>query len=187
MINKWGSVWIFVSYSDNNWRSFSVLAIISWSISLFSLLLLLSSKSSYFIVNIFWFLLLIPAEIDIQVAVSTLSPVNIHTFIPAFLKLSIVPMTSSCSKSSTPVTHKKSKLFSNLLTTSAIFSFLWSIEALASLYSNSHLSYSLWVNIFWVNTKVLNPFTAKFSAFSFIYPIYSFLTKFIITFSAPFK
>ena len=48
-----------------------------------------------------------------QVAVSTLSPVNIQTFIPALRKLSIVVATSSCNKSSTPVTHKKSILFSN--------------------------------------------------------------------------
>ena len=77
-----------------------------------------------------------------HVAVSTLSPVSIHTFIPAFLKLSIVKATSSCNKSSTPVTHKKSILFSILDTTCVIFSCLFSIEVFASSYSLFHISYS---------------------------------------------
>ena len=80
-----------------------------------------------------------PVEIDMQVAVSTLSPVNIHNLIPAFLKLSIVVATSFCNKSSTPVTHKNSILFSNFDITSLNFCFLLSIEVNASEYSSNQI------------------------------------------------
>ena len=158
IINKWGSIFIFLLYSSNllNKTSTGVL-----DFSFDSLFI-----SSFLIVYILCVFALSPAEIEIQVAVSTLSPVNIHTFIPAFLKLSIVVATSSCNKSSTPVTHKKSILFSNLDTTSAIFCCLFSIEVFASSYSLFHLSKSSWDIIFWLRTKVLKPLVAKFSAFS---------------------
>jgi hypothetical protein len=44
-----------------------------------------------------------PVDIAIHYAVSTLSPVNIHIFIPALRNVSIVGAISSYSISSTPV------------------------------------------------------------------------------------
>ena len=46
-----------------------------------------------------WFLLLKPALIAMQVAVSTLSPVSIHIWMPALRRLSMVSATSSWSLS----------------------------------------------------------------------------------------
>jgi hypothetical protein len=43
-------------------------------------------SSASFIIYSFYWLLLIPAEIAIHIAVSNLSPVSIHIFIPAFFK-----------------------------------------------------------------------------------------------------
>ena len=50
-----------------------------------------------------------PALIAMEVAVSTLSPVNIHTWIPADFKDSMVNCTLFWSLSSTPVTPKNSR------------------------------------------------------------------------------
>jgi hypothetical protein len=69
--------------------------------------------------NIYYLLLLNPALTAIQVAVSTLSPVNIHILMPAPLSISIVSPTSSYNLSSTPVTPNSSISFSKSLIASA--------------------------------------------------------------------
>ncbi len=65
------------------------------------------------ITNRFSLVCLIPVEMEIQIAVSTLSPVNIHTFIPAFRIFSKEAFISSYSLSSTPVIHRNSMFFSS--------------------------------------------------------------------------
>ncbi|MFO0131258.1 MAG: hypothetical protein ACK52J_01395, partial [bacterium] len=56
---------------------------------------------------------LIPVEIEIHIAVSTLSPVSIQTLMPAFLIFSKLAFISSYNLSSTPVIHKNSIFSSN--------------------------------------------------------------------------
>ena len=89
------------------------------SISLF----LIAKASLSFISKKSYVLVLIPAITAIHLAVATLSPVNIHTLIPAFLIDSIVIATSSYNLSSTPVTPRKSISFSSRL---AAFWMAWS-------------------------------------------------------------
>jgi hypothetical protein len=64
--------------------------------SIWSLISLIMNMSSFFDLR--------PVLILTLIAVSYLSPVNIHIFIPANFKDSIVSYTLSCSLSSTPVT-----------------------------------------------------------------------------------
>lgn len=52
-------------------------------------------------------------DIAILIAVSILSPVNIHIFNPAYLKQKIVSSTLSCNLSSIPVIPKIVKSVSN--------------------------------------------------------------------------
>ena len=61
-----------------------------------------------------------PDEIAMEVAVSTLSPVNIQIWMPADFRSSMVLCTFSYSLSSTPVTPKKSNSASSSDTTNAM-------------------------------------------------------------------
>jgi hypothetical protein len=66
-----------------------------------------------FMMKICYDLDLNPALTAMQQAVSTLSPVSIHTCMPACLNLSIVSATSSYNLSSTPVTPSSSISYSS--------------------------------------------------------------------------
>mmetsp|Transcript_9780 Transcript_9780/g.23236 ORF Transcript_9780/g.23236 Transcript_9780/m.23236 type:complete len:230 (-) Transcript_9780:1999-2688(-) len=59
-------------------------------------------------------------EMAMHVAVSTLSPVSIHTRTPALRSVSSVVLTRSCSLSSTPVSPRSSKLHSSSSTAERI-------------------------------------------------------------------
>ena len=65
-----------------------------------------------------------PQLYAIDFAVSFLSPVKTHNFIPASEKSFKVSFTLSCNSSSIAVTPNKIKSFSTTLANSSIFSFL---------------------------------------------------------------
>jgi len=79
---------------------------------------LLWSLSSMIIFCIIW--VINPHDIAILIAVSTLSPVNTHTLIPAFLNASIVVSTSSYNLSSIAVVPTNIKSYSIILYNSSI-------------------------------------------------------------------
>lgn len=66
------------------------------------------------------------------IAVSTLSPVSTHTFIPAFLKLSIVSPTPSYNLSSIAVEPIRLKFISNNSAVFSIYSSLFDTDIFAS-------------------------------------------------------
>lgn len=100
----------------------------------FSFKLMSSTVVNSFISNICYLLDLRPAEIAMHLAVSILSPVSIHTYIPALRRVSIVVRTSSCNLSSTPVIPRYSMSPSIDSMASMISSSLLERLALARLY-----------------------------------------------------
>ena len=133
----------------------------------------------------YWFLATNLVEIAIQRAVSTLSPVNIQIFIPAFLNNSNVDLTSSCNLSSTPVNPSNSKSCSkNCATTALIASFLPSNLMLAAWYKFAKSLYVVFPNLFLAMTNVRRPSRAILAVSS---SSQSFrCTIFAMTTSAPF-
>jgi hypothetical protein len=71
-------------------------------------------------------------DIAILIAHSRLSPVNIHIFMPAFLKASIVKSTPSYILSSTAVTPNSIKSYSKIFCSSSILFSLFSFICSAS-------------------------------------------------------
>lgn len=74
----------------------------------------MSESSISLITNISWVGVFKLVEMAIHCAVSTLSPVNIHIYIPAFLNASMVGWISSWSISSTPVIPNNSISYSKI-------------------------------------------------------------------------
>lgn len=121
----------------------------------------------------------------IQVAVSILSPVSIQILIPAFLNSSIVPLTSSCNLSSTPVTPSNSRSFSKYSAiTLAIASFLSPSETLASRYPSSKAFHDSSLSLLRAMTSVRNPSLAMLPHSSSSQSLYA--TILAMTTSAPF-
>lgn len=104
-----------------------------------------------------------PELIAIEVAVSTLSPVNIQIYMPADFRSSIVRCTFSYNLSSTPVTPKNSKSLSSSLTTLLMACSLCFNFYLASLSFSRNLFVCYSVKTFCANTNVRRPSIARFS------------------------
>lgn len=121
----------------------------------------------------------------IHLAVSILSPVNIHILTPAFRRSSKVILTSSCSLSSTPVSPSSSRSFSRYsATTSAIAPFRLSSLIEAAWYAVLNSSYVDDESFFLAITSVRSPSRAIFAVSS---SSQSFrCTILLITTSAPF-
>jgi len=128
-----------------------------------------------------------PALIAIHVAVSTLSPVSIHTWIPAFLMAWIEIATSFCSLSSTPVIPNSSISSSSSLITSCTSYSLLFRSAFAAMYFLFHWSKNSWEISFWEITKALSPSSARFSQHSSTVALWDGLTLYFITTSAPLR
>ena len=77
-----------------------------------------------------------------EMAVSSLSPVSIHTWMPASRRASIVSGTPSCSLSSTAVAPSSSRFVSSRAAQAPTFSDRFSSDTLASLYSLAHSFHS---------------------------------------------
>mmetsp|Transcript_39083 Transcript_39083/g.100120 ORF Transcript_39083/g.100120 Transcript_39083/m.100120 type:complete len:221 (-) Transcript_39083:395-1057(-) len=127
------------------------------------------------------------AEVAMHFAVSTLSPVNIHTFMPALRKTSSVCRTFVCSLSSTPVTPNMSMFTSIFANACSILFFLSCIALLARVKAVKNSSYSRVVIIFRAKTSVRSPSLAKLSASSLTMCFHCSDTTVSITLSAPFK
>ncbi len=124
---------------------------------------LITNSSSPLISHIYWLTFLIPADIAIHFAVYTLSPVNIHIFMPPILKASIVAATSSCNLSYTPVMPIKSIYFYSFSMIYLVFWCRFFNKFNAYSYYLFHSSNYCSDNSFWVITNVRSPSLANVS------------------------
>mmetsp|Transcript_28976 Transcript_28976/g.56704 ORF Transcript_28976/g.56704 Transcript_28976/m.56704 type:complete len:243 (-) Transcript_28976:308-1036(-) len=126
------------------------------------------------------------AEIAMQMAVSTLSPVSIHTRTLACLSLSRVTPTSIWSLSSTPVRARRERPPSRDSIALLILPALSVMEARASEYLASKSASSLAERTLEAITRVRSPVLPKLSHSSFSQEAPRVLILSIITASAPF-
>ena len=141
------------------WEPLHFLYSVMWAWTLFFVVKPTISKTVYFCACN-------PVAIAMHFAVSTLSPVNIHTWMSAWRIFWIVRVTFSWSRSSTPVTQRNSMFISRRWISAWISSSLFVKEVLALSMFLENSSYSYWLNSFYVITSVLSPSVAKFSHIS---------------------
>mmetsp|Transcript_24138 Transcript_24138/g.72508 ORF Transcript_24138/g.72508 Transcript_24138/m.72508 type:complete len:264 (+) Transcript_24138:1077-1868(+) len=126
-------------------------------------------------------------DLAMSTAVSTLSPVNIQSLMPASLMVEIASGTPSCTRSSTAVTPMNFKPFSKRAATSATFSsLLSSIRFHAAKYSADHASYSALSMLRMPTTRVLKPCWENLLKSETQASANGFASKGSMTLSAPF-
>mmetsp|Transcript_20101 Transcript_20101/g.41259 ORF Transcript_20101/g.41259 Transcript_20101/m.41259 type:complete len:319 (+) Transcript_20101:1758-2714(+) len=110
-------------------------------------------------------------DLPISTAVVSLSPVNTHTLMPAFLRCAMASGTPSCRRSSSPVHPSSTKSLSRLAA-AASMALCRSRDSVAAFHCACHLRASATLSFRYPSTSVRRPSAAKTSStsFSFLKP-----------------